>query len=242
MGKGKNNRDNLFKKFSQQLHLLVNNGLLNVDLKYAKTYICPICVEQFQEKDVVSCKIDNFLTEEDAPPEKLNGRRVALTCKECNSKAGANIDLHLINRIKLIDISKHLPNSIYNAHIKFEGKKINAIISRDVGDLIEVNYLKTQNNPELLKRYIDWVDKNGKIDAKPVPLKNETDRVNQAILKSSYILTFSKFGYIFLLDKHYDSLRDQIRLLKEGFEFHHFLNIPNTKNSQGCYYILNIKE
>ncbi|CAN0590790.1 unnamed protein product, partial [Ectocarpus sp. 12 AP-2014] len=90
-------RRRLFHKFSNQLHLMVDEGLLRTELKYESTYICPICLNQFQESELVASNNTNFLTEEDAPPAKLKGNRVALTCKDCNSNAGHQIDNHLIN-------------------------------------------------------------------------------------------------------------------------------------------------
>lgn len=36
-------------------------------------------------------------------------------------------------------------------------------------------------------------------------------KVSTAILKNAYIILFSHFGYSFLLDKHYDRIREQIK-------------------------------
>ena len=73
MSKQLNSRKRLFDKFSNQLHLLKKEGFIDIDLKYERTYICPLCINQFQESDLISSTDKNYLTEEDAPPEKLNG-------------------------------------------------------------------------------------------------------------------------------------------------------------------------
>ena len=62
MSKKLKSREKLFDKFSKQLHLLKNEGLIDIDLKYDETYICPICLDQFEKADLISNKTKNFLT------------------------------------------------------------------------------------------------------------------------------------------------------------------------------------
>lgn len=131
-------RTQLFEKFSKQLHLLEDNGILNIDLKYDETYICPLCLEQFKKSDLISDKSKNFLTEEDAPPAKLNGSRIALTCNECNSKAGHQIDHHLIHRIREIDDSRFHKDTVQNVRIEFEDTFVNSEITSNGNGLLSV--------------------------------------------------------------------------------------------------------
>lgn len=237
-----NSRKKLFNKFSNQLHLLKENGLIDIELKYDKTYICPLCLEQFQEEDLISKSNKNFLTEEDAPPEKLAGNRIALTCKRCNSNAGHQIDNHLINRIKENDEAKFYKGSTQYGNIEFEGSKITAEITSNGDGTLSILHRTKKNNPNLLDKFIYGL-KNKNIgpllNLKPKDYRIDSERVNIALLKTSYIITFSKFGYIFLLDKQYDSLRKQITDMSYGYKGELFIVNQQKEESVGVYYVLN---
>ena len=242
MSKKLNSRKRLFEKFSTQLHLLKSAGLINVELKYDKTYICPICLDQFQESDLIASPDKNFLTEEDAPPEKLNGTRIALTCKDCNSKAGYQIDNHLINRIKQIDDSHYYKGSKHFKNFDFDGKNITAELTSNGDGKLTVYHKIKKNNPTLLDKFIYGI-KNKTVgpilNLKPKDYRINSDRVNLALLKTNYIITFSKFGYIFLLDNYYDTIREQITDMNKGFDGQIFLRNQFEKEKIGTYYVLN---
>jgi len=236
------NRKRLFDKFSNQLHLLKNEGLIDIELKFDKTYICPICIRQFKEDDLISNSKKNFLTEEDAPPEKLFGSRIALTCKECNSKAGHQIDVHLINRIKQIDSSRFYKGSKQEGFIEYKGKIITAEITSNGDGILEILHKTKNNNPSILDKFLYGIknkDIGPFLNLKPKREKNDTERVNLALIKTNYILTFAKFGYIFLLDKYYDSLREQIRVNSKNYDGHIFLQDQFPKDKIGTFYVLN---
>lgn len=236
------NRRRLFERFSNQLHLLKNEGHLDIELKFDKTYICPICIRQFSENDLVSKSNKNFLTEEDAPPEKLQGNRIALTCKECNSKAGHEIDVHLINRIKQIDSSRFYKGSKQQGFIEYEGERVSAEITSNGDGTLEILHKSKNNNPSVLDRFIYGIknkDVGPLLNLKPKRQKEDSERVNLALLKTNYILTFSKFGYIFLLDNYYDPIREQIRNMNKGYDGQIFLKDQFPKDKIGTYYVLN---
>lgn len=236
-----NSRKFLFDKFSHQLHLLRNEGLIDIKLKYDQTYICPICLDQFSIDDIVSSNSKNFLTEEDAPPDKLGGSRIALTCKRCNSKAGHEIDIHLINRIRMLDNSRYYQGSKHEGFVDFKGNRIQTEITSDGNGTLQLLHKFKNNNPTTLEKFIDKVkDSVGDLlNLKQKDLKNDSGKVNKALLKTSYILTFSKFGYIFLLDKFYNEIRQQISDNNTPFSGHNFLGEQFKPSQIGTYYILN---
>lgn len=51
-------------------------------------YLCPLCMNVFNENEVMT-----ILTEEDVPQCSLGGKRIALTCRKCNSTCGSEIDI-----------------------------------------------------------------------------------------------------------------------------------------------------
>jgi hypothetical protein len=241
MGTKLDSRKKLFDKFSNQLHLLKENGLINIDLKFDKTYICPICLDQFQEKDIISSST-NFLTEEDAPPAKLGGKRIVLTCKDCNSTAGHQIDNHLVNRIRENDENSFYKGTKQYRNIEFEGQNITAEITSNGDGTLRVFHKSKNNNPSLLDKFVYGI-KNKTVgpllNLEPKDYQVNSERVNLALLKTSYIITFSKFGYIFLLDDFFNPIRGQIRDMNAGYESHIFLSKQLETNNSGSYYVMN---
>ncbi|MDH5034010.1 hypothetical protein [Chryseobacterium cucumeris] len=236
-----NSRRVLFEKFSNQLHLLKKEGIINIELKYEKTYICPICLDQFSIDDIISSDTKNFLTEEDAPPDKLGGSRIALTCKRCNSTAGHEIDAHLINRIRMIDNGRFYPGTTHEGTVEFEGKNIQTEITSDGDGKLQLLHRFKNNNPTFLDKFINNINQNvGKfLNLKQKRLKNDSEKVNKALLKTSYILTFAKFGYIFLLDEYYNNIRKEISDTNTAYSGHVFLAEQFNPTQLGTYYILN---
>lgn len=241
MNKKLKSRKMLFDKFSSQLHLLKENGFIDIELKYEKTYICPICIEQFQEKDIISSN-SNFLTEEDVPPFKLGGKRIALTCKDCNSRAGHEIDNHLVNRIKENDENSFYKETKQFRTFDFEGENIHAEITPNGDGTLKVLHRIKKNNPTLLDKFIYGIKNKtlGPIlNLKPKDYNVNSDRVNRALLKASYIMTFSKFGYIFLLDDYYNDMRLQIKNVNYIGNQYIFLSKQLNNENSGTYYVMN---
>lgn len=237
-----NKRKQLFDKFSNQLHLLKENGLIDIELMYEKTFICPICLEQFQENDIVSSNINNFLTEEDAPPAKLNGKRITLTCKTCNSTAGHQIDNHLINRIRENDDNSFYKGSVQYRNFNFEGENITSEITSNGDGILKVLHRTKKNNPTLIEKFFYGI-KNKTIgpilNLEPKTYNVNAERVSLALLKTSYIITFSKFGYIFLLDNYYQNIRNQIKDMSVGYTGQIFFTNQLKAENVGTYYVLN---
>jgi hypothetical protein len=242
MSKTLNSRIKLFERFSKQLHLLKDAGILNIDLKYDETYICPICLEQFQKSDLISDNSKNFLTEEDAPPAKLNGSRIALTCYQCNSKAGHEIDHHLIHRIREIDDSKFHKDTVQQVRVEFEDTFVNSQITSEGNGLLRVLHKIDNNNPNTLDRFIYQLKNKSLseiLNMTPKKKKIEDSKVDKALLKSNYIITFSKFGYIFILDDYYNSIRREIKEPELATDGHLMINNQFERNQVGTYYVHN---
>lgn len=242
MSKQLKSRERLFDKFSKQLHLLKNEGLIEIDLKFDETYICPICLDQFEKADLISSKSKNFLTEEDAPPAKLSGSRIALTCYECNSKAGHQIDHHLIHRLREIDDSKFHKDSVQNVRVEFEDTFINSVITSKGNGLLSVLHRIDNNNPTTLDRFIYQLKNKslGEIlSMSPKKKQIDNSKVDRALLKTNYIITFAKFGYIFLLDSFYQTIRDEIRNPDLPTNGHLMISNQFQSNQVGTYYVCN---
>lgn len=238
-----NRRKILFEKFSNQLKILKNSSLIEVNLKYPKTYICPLCLSQFEEEDLISNESKNSLTEEDAPPASLGGSRIALTCKKCNSHCGHEIDYQLKLFTENYENKKFLKGSVQLGTITDQDSEPTNVKLTSRGDgFLEVRQNKKHNNPLFLNQFISRLTKDKNVHFIPKKTKLDSKKVEYALLKTNYLITFSKFGYLFLLDKAYDNIRKQIlnpdqEIIKRSLTLsnHHF------KNNIGTHYILNDK-
>ncbi len=243
MSQGLARRKSLFLKFSSQLLLLKQMGVIIRDFKYDQPYICPICLDEFSENDLYESSDKNFLTLEDAPPNSLGGNKIALTCKKCNSECGHNIDFHLAEILKSIDNHSLFQGSKTHMTVEFEGTPLNAEVISKGNGLLEVRHDIKKNNPIILEKFINSLKNK---DSKPVlnifppKSRHEPDKVNYALVKTNYIITFAKFGYIFLLNEQYSSIRKQ--LLKpnsEIYPFTFFIKDQFQRESIGTYYAHN---
>ena len=64
-----------FEKSKKQLNILNKKGWLANISSYNNEYICPLCLNKFTAEQM------DELSQEDAPQDKLGGKRIALTCK-----------------------------------------------------------------------------------------------------------------------------------------------------------------
>ncbi len=209
MSKTKEKRSRIFNLYSQQLRSLVELGLYDLELKYEKTFICPICLNQFSEDDLDISK-ENFLTLEDAPPKSLGGKANTLTCKKCNNESGHTIDFHLTERLNELDIKAFLPNTGSKVTLLHKGVKVQGTVNVNEKGIITITHIEKANNPKSLKEY---VSKTGKDDI--VELEFPVSRINfkrfeVALLKTAYILAFEQYGYSLILSSAFDIVRKQI--------------------------------
>lgn len=238
MGRSAERRKRVFDKFSTHLNELKKEGnLVGIELKSDNTYICPVCLNQFSESDLTADS-KNMLTLEDSPPDSLGGKKVALTCKECNSRCGHDLDFHLQEAILELDAKEHLPHSSQKATITVDGIPIKGEV-RVTETSMEVILSENNNNPAVVKEHLKKVVPDKVAAVEPKPSRVEPLKFDVALLKSAYILAFAKFGYNLFLDPCYDIVREQLknpekRIYPEGF----WTKQRFAKEHEGVHFIL----
>lgn len=210
MTDGDKKRKLIFDKYSENLIFLKSKGIIDIELKYERTYICPICLDQFAES-ALDQKIENPLSLEDAPPKSLGGKAKILTCKKCNNTCGHEIDKHLTERMQELDNHKFMTNTEFTAKFEINGNTVQGKISIDENGTMTAYHMDKNNNPIKLKDYIKTAKKdtviNLQIDKKQVNPIN----LQIALLKTGYLLTFEKYGYSLILDNSYQRIRNQLK-------------------------------
>ena len=210
MTEGDKKRKAIFDKFADNLDLLVKNGILTtITPKYDKTYICPICLDHFSVNDLDQ-KIENPLTLEDAPPKSLGGKANILTCKSCNNHCGQKIDWHLTERMRELDRSQFLPKTESNAKFEHNGTIVQGKLRiEEDGKIIAIHNKKT-NHPTILETFIRNVIPDRIINLTFLKPPVDPFKLQLALLKTGFLLTFSKYGYAFILNPTYDRIRQQL--------------------------------
>jgi hypothetical protein len=211
MSKGQVRRKRIFDKYVGQLKIIKENKLLADFEEYEEgIYICPICLNNFSEKDLDD-NSENMLTLEDAPPKSLGGNANTLTCKNCNNKCGHDIDFHLTERHIELDIKSFLPNVRSNAKLRHNGELVNGEVNVDSKGDITITHDIRYNNPENLDKYIKTTGEKDIVDLEFGQSRVDMHRLEVALLKTAYLLAFECYGYLLILNKSYDIVREQLK-------------------------------
>ena len=212
MNKQESKRTSIFNKYMKNLNFLNENGFIK---SRKNIYICPICLNHYDEINT-----ENPLTLEDAPPKSLGGKAKTLTCKNCNNECGYKIDSHLVKRMRDLDKPKLLPDSSIPIEMKIDNEIVRAEMIIDAeGNQKLISSLKN-NNPNILH---DRMKVGKKVEGITIIRENvKPSNLEYALLKTAYLMNFEKFGYLFILDKSYDIIREQLkkpnqRIYQEGF-------------------------
>ena len=172
------------------------NKLAAYNINIEGDYLCPLCLKAYKEQDV-----RNVLTEEDVPQHSLGGKRIVLTCKNCNSTCGSEIDIHLLNAIKLREQHLFLPDEKRKIHIEKNGKILNADLQVDEDRTIKLLVNTKKNNPKVWADFHDNILlPNELVNIEDWPLKRDERRISAALIKNAYLLLFARTGYSFLYD------------------------------------------
>ena len=197
------NFNTLFSKYSHNLSLLRELGCIDNDAEF----ICPICLQTFTNKDI------DILSMEDAPPESLGGKKICITCKNCNNKCGHNIDNYLFNHINSYERSQMLPDTSGKIALLAHGQEIFGSIKNKINGraTIRVPMTNKGNNPIKAQNFVNSHRYMDTIQIRNVYPEQDSFKAKVAMLKTAYIILFSKYGYAFLLNKSYDIIRSQIQ-------------------------------
>lgn len=238
MSKTEEKRKKIFNLYSQQLHSLVESGFYDIELKYEKTFICPVCFNQFSENDLDTSK-ENYLTLEDAPPKSLGGKANTLTCKKCNNEFGHTIDFHLTERLNELDIRNFLPNTGSRVTMVHEGIQVQGIVNVNEKGIITITHIEKTNNPKLLKEYVSKTGKDDIVELEFPVSRTDFKRFEVALLKTAYILAFQQYGYPLILSNAFDIVRKQLKNPDEDIYPSGFWSRQSifNKSNEGVHFI-----
>ncbi len=211
----KERREFLLRKYIEeveQLHISFPEGY---DDMGKGSFICPLCLKLFNVGQLGE-QVNSYITIEHVPPEILGGKPIVLTCKDCNSTCGHDVDVYLRNEIE------HLERAYFNgpkghfSKYSHGGVEVNAITNEDKDGTVNISIERKRNSPIVFNTFIESVDASAddlNIDGRLIlgDHKRNVIKADIAILKSAYLYAFYKLGYKYILSTKLDAIRKQIQ-------------------------------
>ncbi len=216
-------------------------ALKNIASVDQECYCCPICT-RFYIPEALEAGV---LTLEHAPPRRVGGKPLCLTCKECNSVSGYSIDSAVVQREKQLDFAKALTGQKTN----FEGRATFSI----AGETLNIKFRRNEesasfiplegiNDPRKIKTYQDYmmglVGKPHELKFQITPdAKYHVKYSKVGDLKTAFIICFARFGYRFALNKRLSAVREQILNYKNDI-IDHYWQVSDSTNTQEHFIFL----
>lgn len=208
----KEKRDFLLRKYAKEIESLPfetsdGHGIIN-------SYICPLCLSIFNT-DQLGKQASNYITLEHIPPENLGGKPLVLTCKDCNSNCGHDLDVYLRNELEHREGRYFNDSKGYVSKFEYGGNSVNAIMKKDENGIVNIYVENKHNPPGIVDKFVESANAYDGDLVIPGSFKlgnhrRKTEVVDVAILKSAYLFAFYKFGYSYILSANLNAIRKQI--------------------------------
>ena len=226
VSKNKIKRDRIFDIYSKNFDWVKEHPNIRFEPDISDLYICPLCMSVF-DRSCTSAESLTPLTLEDIPPKSLGGKPLVLTCKTCNSKAGHDLDIHLLNVLKEEALQNMNPNSKGKVVIEKDNNKMNGTIKITKNKETQLDLRPEISNPSNTKYIVDKIlNKRFRTKTEEFSVifkkRGNLRRAEIGLLRLAYLLAFAKFGYGFIMNLNLQKIREQIQnpdkdILKQVF-------------------------
>lgn len=174
---------------------------------HGRLYLCPLCVRGFRDPAE--------LTVEDVPPKAIGGRPLCLTCRECNSRAGHELDAHVVREMNAVaftigaDMEDAVPAKVTIGGVT---QRTNLRFS---GGTLYTEGVPQAGPPETVDRMVAALERlvdgqtEGNIEVTFEQLWSPA-RVRIGWLRHAYLVTFAAFGYRYILRPELEPVRHLI--------------------------------
>ena len=177
-------------------------------LGYPQGYGCPLCLRLFGREQLDRLTLDHV------PPKSVGGKLKVLTCKACNSTAGAELDAyaHQLDVFRRIVAGEPYPP--VPARLTFEGVTVNVEMRSD-GALNDIRVLSGSNSPGIPDQFAAafgaQAGHGSEINLILPTLKISERPAKISYLRAGYLAAFTAFGYSAVWWPSFDRVRQQIR-------------------------------
>jgi len=171
-------------------------------------FLCPTCTQ------FIPLKEEHEITKAHIIPKVAGGKLKFYLCQKCNSTFGTKQDKWFGDMIRMLN---HDKPSVFSTYIKekyfeIDGVRVNGSWKRDKdGSFIFTRYVHL-NSPEVNKLIEEkFKNRPEKISLSfPMPIIKNERLINIGLLTAGYLMWFAMFGYSWVLQKHLQTIRDQL--------------------------------
>jgi hypothetical protein len=173
-----------------------------------RMYGCPLCLR--------AAASPNAFTFEHVPPESVGGRRLCLTCADCNSAAGARLDHHVKTASELREIAAGEREMPVQVTLQEHGHRISARM-RKTDSGFELAGVPERSDKRAHKAFFDTLNDiaaTGRMDwgfrlQWKVKYRAEAERISW--LRTAFLVAFSMLGYRYAYLNTLGPVRRQVR-------------------------------
>ncbi|MCB9044893.1 MAG: hypothetical protein H6550_02015 [Chitinophagales bacterium] len=176
-------------------------------------YICPLCLKNYFIETSSGINGNSEFSLDHLPPKSASGRFKIITCKKCNNDSGTFESE--IEKVLNFGIDKTDPNEKLKLKVELTdpetGKCIKGVAHNENG---ETNILFNENLKKHKQEYIDFLNRvnSGKMPRiKIKPILYDSNKLERALVKSAYLLSFAWWGYEFVFSDHGALIRQVIK-------------------------------
>lgn len=219
MSRGAVRRQQLFELYARNLSLHRP--------EMVERFLCPICLAEFDEAvlggDPPKIDLAHIL------PKAVGGRRVTLTCRDCNNRMGWRYDSHLAAHVRDQDWRKG--KLAKKARIKFPNYDFGVDWSKtESGFHLEVKAgtFRPGAEDELLGLLRD----KGTIQIQTTMANPRMLRY--ALVHTAVLMMFERFGYEYILQPNFDIVRNALLGCSNELDFRRIVcNVSNVRVDRG---------
>lgn len=141
------------------------------------------------------------LTREHVPAQVAGGRKLVLTCRECNSAAGAALEKHLGPARTLHEFATGTLTAPIPAHLVVGDGRVTVSLTAS-GSNVRVDEAANASDPAVVERVLASLGFNGE-DRTETQIrldfgKHHPRKAQLATLKAGYLAAFAMFGYRYI--------------------------------------------
>lgn len=175
-------------------------------------YACPCCLTAYGP-DALEAR---YLTDEHVPPDNAGGKKLILTCADCNHRAGSWLDAHADRRTAVQNlVAGRGADRELRAEIGVDGIVLRGNIS-GIGDALLLSVVAKANrldDVDRATRTLDGWTAHGAVDG-PLGFRvAENISVRRARLswvRAAYLVAFAALGYRYAFQAQFAQLRAQL--------------------------------
>jgi len=171
-------------------------------------YRCPLCCRWYTEVDQ--------LTLEHVPPARLGGRELVLTCRDCNSTAGAKVDHEMLALEQALDFTRD-PFARPARGRLHVGEHTLRVDVEATGDDVQLTVAPKANHPDSarnLEEEFERRKKEGRWEGSTLTFElDQGFRYQPALvgwLRAAYLVPFAAMRYRYVLHPNLLPVRRQL--------------------------------